>query len=66
MVDHLTPGIGSADTRARVNAFLTDACSAQAALRADYTLRPAVGRTSNEVSLARANTGPIHLPLLTV
>ena len=50
MVDHLALSIGSAGPRAGVHTLLLDTGHGQWTLRAEETLRPAVGRTS-EISL---------------
>jgi hypothetical protein len=66
VVDHLAPSVGTANSRARIDALLADASCGQAALRTDDTLRAAVWWASNEVGVARTDTGTIHFSLLAV
>jgi len=66
VVDHLAPGVGAANSRTGIDAFLTDAGCCETALRTDDALWAAVGRTSGKVGLARADAGAVHLPLLAV
>ena len=66
VIGHLTPGIITTGAWAGVNTLLVDAGSQLTTVRADHTLRPAVGRVALISRDAGADTDSVHLSVLTV
>lgn len=56
MIDRLASSIDTADSRTRVHAFTVLAGAIRGTIRADCTLRPAQGWSSNKRGRARANS----------
>ena len=66
MVGDLTPGIVTTGPGTGVHTLLVDAGSQLTTVRADHTLRPAVGRVALISRDAGADTHSVHLSVLTV